>query len=127
MQLNSHQTEAKNVFFANINNNIKGVYIFHDVGTGKTISSLNIANQCLSENKINKVVIITTSSVQSQFNKEAKTHLGTNKFNIYTYDQFKNDIQINNIKNKLIIVDEAHKLRNIGSISRRILNLCKMN
>lgn len=127
MELYQHQKQAIDHFFSNIQRQIKGLYLFHDVGTGKTLTSLYIAKQCLAEQTVKHIVIITTSSVLNQFKEEAKKVLGTKNqtFKFKAYNSFKFHVKLDNPKNTLLIMDEAHKLRNVGTISKNILNICE--
>jgi type I site-specific restriction endonuclease len=42
--LKNYQKDAIIKYESNIQNGIKGIYVFHDVGTGKTLTSIGIIN-----------------------------------------------------------------------------------
>ena len=133
-------------------NNPRGILLYHGLGSGKTITSIGIA-----ELYKNNVVCIVPASMRTQWEKELKKVGAKNKYNIYSYEEMsklidnkikklvsnknnnnnknnnKNNININTINNndinildnKTIIIDEAHRLRNNGSITKRIVKATK--
>jgi hypothetical protein len=87
-----------------------GLILYHGTGTGKTITALAAMYQ------FNKhIVIIGPKSSNKAFEDEIlKLKFDRGRFTIYTYAKIKKDMyqDINLFKNKCVIVDEAHNLRN---------------
>jgi SNF2 family DNA or RNA helicase len=95
---------------------LKGMLLFHGVGSGKTISSLTIVRCLLSIYAGKNVFIITPKSLVDNFNKEIKK-LGV-KFPrnvvITTHTKFTNRIEEHGAsfaKDSIIVVDEAHNFK----------------
>lgn len=113
--LRSHQSKAIDQF--KISN--KGIIIYHSMGSGKTITSIHCVNQYP---KI-KPIFVTPSSVYEQFSSEVKQHINSNiSYNVYTYRKFSDLLETNSIpKNRLIVIDEAHRLRNPNTKSSKLI------
>ena len=93
--------------------NVYGLLLFHSPGSGKTITSLKMAEQFVSH----KVLIITTKSSIKAFQDDLVKigwDIKSRPIEFYTYKKFisayASDIAITN--NKIVIIDEAHRLRN---------------
>lgn len=147
--MQNYQKNAVNSYLNNIQQkNCKGLYVFHEVGSGKTRTSLEIFQAALNENWVKNALVVTTSSVLQQFDESAQA-FGNNiyvvSFNsILSVDINSQNINSNNRKNNiklkthdgvmhfqnpeklLLIVDEAHRVRNNGLISRRIFSIAKL-
>ena len=55
-----------------VNTDSRGILLFHGVGTGKTITSVSMAEEF---RKIEKdIIIISSKSLQSNYKKEIKTY-----------------------------------------------------
>lgn len=128
IKLNPHQlipiTYIKNAY---------GLVLFHSPGSGKTITSLKMAEQFV----LHKVLIITTKSSVKAFNDDLaklKWNTQSRPIEFYTYKKFVSayTTDINIANNKIVIIDEAHRLRNesrdmsliitaVGSAHRLIL------
>jgi len=96
-----------------------GLLIFHGLGSGKTILSLGIAKKLKLP-----IVIICPLSVKNIFKKEAKRM--DLKIELYSYEFF-TEVSLDSdiLKGKLVIIDEAHRLRNLGRIARTIGSFTK--
>jgi superfamily II DNA or RNA helicase len=105
----------------------RGLLAIHGTGTGKTLTAVASMN-CIMKNypKMN-VIIITPTSLISNFKKEMKK-FGLNidkpelrdRIRFYSFKEFVIDIHTNkknfNIcKENFVIIDEAHNLRNLES------------
>ena len=102
----------------------KGIIFYHSVGTGKTITAIHCANS------VKRIIpiFVTPSAVKDQFEDQIEKHYsGPTKPKIYTYTTFASALDENVIpQNRLIIIDEAHNLKNPNGIrSTLILNYCK--
>lgn len=93
--------------------------VIHGTGSGKTLTSVHVANDYLSTNPKRIVIFITPAAVQEQFKRTASLLL-SNKPGVYftTYDgltRFFNKLLVSRhetmrqvVKHALIIADEAH-------------------
>ena len=99
-----------------------GILLLHKVGTGKTISSLVIAlNNLPLQNPQYEIVIVSPIGLFGNFEGDYNVIKGKTNFKgklvtliNYDYDMLINDINSRNcrfdLKNKIIIFDEAHRL-----------------
>ena len=55
-----------------INTDSRGILLFHSVGTGKTITSISIAEEFRKLNK--EIIIISSKSLQANYKKEIETY-----------------------------------------------------
>uniref|UniRef100_A0A6C0LX60 Helicase ATP-binding domain-containing protein n=1 Tax=viral metagenome TaxID=1070528 RepID=A0A6C0LX60_9ZZZZ len=123
------------------------ILVVHGTGTGKTLSAVTISQCYLDEYPRRKVVFVGPTSLISNFKKELKKYGVSSdtilkKYKFYSFDTFLNITKrrpMNNVSikdrkniewpmnpiplnNKLLIVDEAHNMRNShGSKSRAIV------
>jgi hypothetical protein len=130
-----------------VNTNNRGLLLFHAVGTGKTITSVSIAEEFRKLNK--DIIIISSKSLQANYKKEIHTYNKkinneitdneldeiTNKYKFVTnnsknmisslnsnIENILNNVNKVNLENKIIIVDEAHNLFNSISNGSKIAN-----
>lgn len=148
VDLNPHQVDA--ALFAFKSPLSKGAILADEVGLGKTIEAGIILSQQWAERK-RKLLIICPSNLRKQWNQELaeKFFLPSTILEAKSFSQFISDgnlnpfDQENNIvicsfhfaKNKspylkhikwdLVIIDEAHRLRNVYKPSNRIGNTIK--
>ena len=120
MEYKPHQKKVIKYFQKN---DVRGIILYHGLGSGKTITSLGVSELYLDKN----VVCIVPASMRTQWDIELnKVVKNKKRFTIYSYEEFpKRILSVNNLKNKIVIIDEAHRLRNLGTISKTILNLTK--
>ena len=143
VDLNLHQVES--ALFAFKSPLSKGVILADEVGLGKTIEAGLVMSQYWAENK-RKVVIVCPSSLRHQWQNELKEKFNINSV-IMEAKSFKNEINDGNVnpfnqKNKviilsynfssakkdilreikwnLVVIDEAHKLRNCYKYNNKI-------
>ena len=114
MKLNSHQ-----LFPIQFIRNNFGLILFHSTGSGKTITSLSMANQFTHD-----IIIITTKSSMKNFQDDIKKINFTKTIYFYTYKKFisKYETDINICHNMIVIIDEAHHLRNESREMLLIIN-----
>jgi hypothetical protein len=130
-----------------VNTNNRGILLFHAVGTGKTITSISIAEEFRKLNK--EIIIISSKSLQSNYKKEIETYnkklnenISENEIeniiNDYKFvtsnsknmisslntnlDNVLNNVTKVNLEDKIIIIDEAHNLFNSISNGSKIAN-----
>lgn len=90
--------------------NHRGLILYHGMGAGKSLTALFSVY-----NFSNEIVIIGEKSSKKVFRDNiAKAEMDLSRFTFYTYAKIKklleDDIKI--FKDKSVIIDEAHKLRN---------------
>ena len=99
--------------------------VVHGVGTGKTLTSVTVS-QCLLDliDKIDGVIVATPASLVTNFSKELKAY-GVNKdsrYQIVSHQKLflpRGDFNPQQCKNKLLIIDEAHKLNSEIKIPKK--------
>lgn len=97
----------------------KGLLILHNVGSGKTITSLVTAKCILARYPTKSVVILTPTSVKLQFEQELNRLEFSpemfSRFEIYTHNTWLDRYAqgMYSLKNKILIVDEAHRFNSI--------------
>ena len=118
--------------------NHDGLLVIHGTGTGKTLTSVT-ASQCFLDNNPNsKVVVVSPASLVHNFKKEMLKYKNINhsdRYEFYSYDKFLRNMYDNgfkdkykgkyiedyrnlkyfkpiNLKGNMIIIDEAHNIRN---------------
>lgn len=148
VDLNPHQVES--ALFAFKSPLSKGVILADEVGLGKTIEAGLVMSQYWAENK-RKLIIVCPSSLRHQWKNELKEKFNINSI-IIEAKSFNNEIKDGNInpfnqKNKaiilsynfasskkdilrqikwdLVVIDEAHKLRNCYKHNNKIGNNIK--
>jgi SNF2 family DNA or RNA helicase len=142
VDLNPHQIDT--ALFAFQSPLSKGAILADEVGLGKTIEAGILLSQKWAERK-NKLLIIVPSNLRSQWNQELLEKfylpsiiLETKSFNAILKDGIENPFDLNTIvicsyhfaRNKedyinkinwdLVVLDEAHKLRNVYRTDNKI-------
>ena len=98
--------------------NNDGLLVVHGVGKGKTLTSIGVAECFLDKKSENNVVLVAPSGLIDNFKKEMNKYgvKNVDRYTFYSFDKFfREDKKGNPIlcdKNTLLIVDEAHNLRN---------------
>ena len=115
LTIKKHQMSVANHLFNN-----RGAIVVHSVGTGKTLSAIATAQCLLLNNIVEKVIVVTPTSLQSNFKSQMKMYGLNNKefelYDFYTIQKLVNDIENKSVisaDKSLIIIDEAHNLRTI--------------
>jgi SNF2 family DNA or RNA helicase len=104
-----------------------GLILYHSMGSGKTITSLAMGIQFL-----NDIIIIATKASKKNFQDDIQkmlklgAKLDLNKISIMTYQKAISRIkeQQLNFENKTIIIDEAHRLRNVSKLTSILISEC---
>lgn len=98
---------------------------FHSLGSGKTLTSLKAAQKALKDNPDKTVTFITPASLTKNVEKDAKKHgikLDSKRVKILSYQKAVNQLdKLKEDKNSLLVLDEAHRLRNEDSAGFRKL------
>jgi SNF2 family DNA or RNA helicase len=125
----------------------RGLLVVHGTGTGKTLTASTISQCYLDDNPTNKVVFIGPASLEANFRKELRNYGVSNtdiakSYKFYSFQKFLGDTKrrtlnrvlddkdrekigwpLNpiNLKNSLLIVDEAHNVRNTKTSTARAI------
>lgn len=110
----NHQTNVMNYF---LNSQFRGLLLYHKLGSGKTCTSIMIADEMLKQRKIEHVFVLSPGSLRSNWVFEYCNKCGfeseylSNNFTFVTYNYglIKNNLKNIDFNNSLIIIDEIHK------------------
>jgi hypothetical protein len=111
-------------FFGNPSSPYRGILLYHDMGTGKTITSISAAEALKSKQDI---VVFLKASLEENFLKEI-VKCGKLPPNKYTFLHY-NGLNINTIRklggpsffdNKVIIIDEVHNFISYVKNGKRV-------
>lgn len=100
---------------------VNGLLLAHPTGSGKTITALACSDSFLQKHEKSRVIFVGPVSVLSDVKKNIIImELPLNKFDLYSYQKFKNEFEANNIfcGGNLLIIDEAHNLKNLKNSDR---------
>ena len=123
-------------------NSHRGLLVIHGTGTGKTLSAVTISQCYLDVNPTHTITFIGPSSLEDNFKKELQKYgvKNNSKYKFYSFERFLSNTKrrkynsvINandrnkigwplnpiNLKNSLLIVDEAHNSRNSNTATSR--------
>lgn len=95
----------------------KGLLLYHKLGSGKTCTSIMIADNMIKTNTIQHVFVLTPGSLRSNWIEEYCKTCGlkylSKKYTFITYNyNVSTKLKTLNFNNSLIIIDEAHNLIN---------------
>lgn len=104
-----------------------GLILYHSMGSGKTITSLAMANQFT-----NDMIIIATKSSRKNFQDDIQkmtkqgVDIDLSKITILTYQKAISKIKDKQLdfNNKIVIIDEAHRLRNVSKLISILISEC---
>ena len=94
-----------------------GLIAYHSTGSGKTFTALSAIEKAL-QNKKDRALWIAPASLTNNFSKEKEKHKLKFKggVDVYSYEKARNLAeQLGNKDYKLVVLDEAHKLRNANT------------
>ncbi len=136
----SHQHHAKTIY-QKLEKDQRGILLYHKFGSGKTCTSILIADYLLNEpnNLLNRVYVLTPGNLRRNFHHEYCFVCGTyvadfkNNYTFisYNYGQLKtSDIRFPDFNNSIVIIDEIHNLikayinaaQNEHSVAKAIIN-----
>lgn len=98
---------------------VKSLLVCLSTGCGKTLIALCIANCYLNQHPDHNVIVVSPATLLKNFHKEAEK-FGVeidNRYSFYSFQKFQQLDARNekvNCQNSLLIVDEAHVLRNFA-------------
>ena len=97
----------------------KGLLLFHKLGSGKTCTSIAVADEMLKRNMINRVYILSPGSLRSGWISEYCRVCGRSSEYLHRYFTFityntniHKEIDILDFNNSLVIIDELHNMLN---------------
>ena len=117
ISLKKHQLNVANFLIKG-----RGVIVVHSVGTGKTLTAIATAQCLLIKKQVNKVIVITPTSLQDNFKKQMKMYSSKIDFKNYTFYTIQSlVVSLENNENlccpnSLVIIDEAHNLRTLDGV-----------
>ena len=122
-KLYDYQKETADDIFRRIcENEIRGAYLGFDTGTGKTVTSLSVAEQLYKNHMIKGLVVICPVSKVDDWNRDIKDEVPdiemtfVSSFQSAWRDKNKAKIElINKMVDTMIIVDEGHKMKTFDS------------
>lgn len=85
----------------------RGLVIDHGLGSGKTLTAINAAEE------YGGAVVVTPASLRENFKKELRRSRAKGKYEVYSYEEFVKKRP--DLNGRMLIVDEAHNLRNSSS------------
>ena len=103
-----------------------GLLVVHGTGCGKTLTAVTTTQCYLDKYPERGVVFVGPASLISNFQKEMKSYGIENdeRYEFYSYDKFMSEYKAGrpiSLKNKFLVVDEAHNLRNPKSKKTEII------
>lgn len=116
MRLKEHQKRVLDRFS---DEKTTGLLLFHNLGSGKTITSIACCEAYPEKEKI----IIVPASLQENYKKELTAmKADMSKYKVYSYEMAakgKDEL----CEGKIVVVDEAHRLRNAYAGSKGVYNI----
>ena len=107
--------------------NNDSLLVVHATGLGKTLTAVTCSQCYLDKNPMSGVVFVGPPSTCSNFEKSMEETYGVknkDKYEIYTLNKFWSE-HVNgrpiSLRNKFLIVDEAHNVRNVDGAMASIL------
>jgi len=101
--------------------NNESLLVVHSTGTGKTLTAVTVSQCFLDKDPKNVVVFVGPSGLLTNFEKEMEKYgvHNNDRYVLYSFDMFLREAKALKPvlcgKNTLLIIDEAHNLRNIAT------------
>lgn len=86
----------------------KSLLVFHQTGTGKTLTAAALARCFLANSESKRVIVVTTASTQSQIETEFRRFNVTDRVRFYTHAGWATPSNRAG-GNDMVIIDEAHR------------------
>jgi len=133
-----HQQFVLDYYIDRVKNqpDFRGLLLYHTLGSGKTCSTISVANDLIKKGLVNNVYILTPGSLRPTWIEEYCKKCGKGKYELekftfltYNYDFFKNNTEdkINFSDKTLIVIDEVHNffnaVKNESKVCSRIYRL----
>jgi len=127
--LQPHQQFIFNYF---LHSQYRGLLLYHRLGSGKTCTSILIANKLIEDKDVDKIYVISAGSLRQTWLTEYCEVCGKSEkelddnFIFVTYNYKINVNNINITEKSLVIIDEVHNLINcVKNFSNRCVELYK--
>jgi superfamily II DNA or RNA helicase len=112
-----HQIYVRDYF---LSSPYKGLLLYHKLGSGKSCTSIMVADALLKSGKVNKIFVLTPGSLRKNWISEYCRVCGSIEekefmkvFNFITYNyNIKEHLTNYDFNNSLVIIDECHNLLN---------------
>lgn len=115
----------------------KGMIIQFATGTGKTLLAANLSEMMRREGTVKRVLVVTPKSLKNNFADALMMCTGKNrissKYTIESFTKLVNDVmgestrrngkRLARLRESLLIVDEAHNLRNPKALRTKVIGL----
>lgn len=91
----------------------KGILLFHNVGSGKTLTSITMAKNLLDNKKVNRIFVLLPASLKNNYNTEIKKIYGDLEIYPFTLVSYNANNVIDNkddFNDSLVIIDEVQNL-----------------
>lgn len=113
---------AEDIYNRMYNKEIKGAYLGFDTGTGKTVTSLSVAERLFNDKLINGIVVICPVSKVDDWKKDMKDelpdieHIFVSSFQSAWREKNSKQIQEHLVRYRsMLIIDEGHKMKTYDS------------
>ena len=117
IKLLNHQLRVRDYFQKT---DIKGLLLYHGLGSGKTITSIISAYSKGMKSK-DSIVVLTPASLKDNYTTEIKKlKVNPKHFEIISYNTSKITKQLTSVENKIVVVDECHNLFSMISNNSKI-------
>ena len=113
IQLKPHQQKVVNYMK---DTDCRGIILYHGLGSGKTITSIAITQ--IYPDK--KVIVVVPAPMRIQWKDELeKMKVNISNYTVLSYEGFSSGIKNkpDMVDDRIVILDEAHRIRNPGKIS----------
>lgn len=124
------ESTAQDIFIRILNKEIKGAYLGFDTGTGKTVTSLAVADKLHKEGLIQSVVVICPVSKVEDWKEDIKKEVPEIEMSFVTSfqsawrDKNAKQIQEQLVRRKtIVIVDEGHKMKTYDSKQSKFIQM----
>jgi superfamily II DNA or RNA helicase len=124
---NPHQTKVTDYF---LRSNEKGILLYHKLGSGKTCTSIMIADKFLNRNIVDMVYVLTPGSLRENWIFEYCKTCGFSadflkKFTFITYNyDVQSQVRKLDFNRSLVIIDEVHNLINgVKNVSKNAFTM----
>ena len=119
MKLRPHQAECAEAIHTT-----KGLLLRHDLGTGKTLTSIAMFESLAKKHPDIVAHVVVPAKLQENYKKElAMARVNENNYLIFSYDKYIKQVRERGLEKVVLILDEGHVIRNAKTRKARILKL----
>lgn len=103
-----------------------GLLLFYDMGSGKTITSIAIAESLLRRGEIEHAFVVMPKAILKQYETTMRdAGVNLSKYTLWTHASMLRVQDMGQLKKGLLVIDEAHKIRAEGSMFKKALALAR--